>query len=129
MACHRWNVVTLLPLTLSLYPEYDSNPDTDPNRQCYFFSIYVNPPVISGCDLDGINNPIVPPISLSTTFAQSFPGVKPGIDDPNSHGLGYFYSRQGNPTRGALERALAKLEHGKHACTFASGLAASNAGS
>lgn len=70
---------------------------------------------------------IVPPISLGTTFVQSFPGVKPGMKDPNSHGLGFFYSRQGNPTRGALERAIATLDHGKHACAFSSGLAASNA--
>ena len=44
-----------------------------------------------------------------------------------SHGAGFFYSRQGNPTRGALERALATLDHGKHACVFSSGLAATSA--
>ena len=42
---------------------------------------------------------VIPPISLSTSFTQPFPGVKPGLDDPNSHGTGYYYSRQANPTR------------------------------
>ena len=69
----------------------------------------------------------MPSITLSTTFAQSFPGVKPGKDDVNSHGTGYFYSRQANPTRGALERAIATLENAKHGNVFASGLAATAA--
>ena len=30
----------------------------------------------------------------------------------NSLGKGYEYSRTGNPTRGAFERALAAVEHG-----------------
>jgi cystathionine gamma-lyase len=80
-----------------------------------------------GCEPDGVNNVIVPPISLGTTFVQSYPGKKPGIDDPNSYGTGYFYSRQANPTRGAFERALAQIEHGKFACAFSSGLAACHA--
>lgn len=80
-----------------------------------------------GCEPETINNVIVPPISLATTFVQSYPGRKPGIDDPNSYGQGYFYSRQANPTRGAFERAVAKLEHGKYACAFSSGLAACHA--
>lgn len=80
-----------------------------------------------GCDPDGISGAILPPITLSTTFVQSFPGVKPGVDDLNSHGTGYFYSRQANPTRGALERALAELDNGKHCCVFSSGLAATHA--
>lgn len=84
--------------------------------------------VHAGCEIDDDGaNMIVPAIALSTTFAQSFPGKKPGIEDPNSHGTGYFYSRQANPTRGALERAIAQLDHGKHCCVFASGLAATSA--
>jgi len=82
--------------------------------------------VHAGCELDSIGT-VVPPITLSTTFAQSFPGKKPGIDDVNSHGTGFFYSRQANPTRGALERALFKLEQAKHCCVFGSGLAATSA--
>jgi cystathionine gamma-lyase len=70
---------------------------------------------------------VVPPISLSTTFIQEFPGKKPGLDDPNSHGQGYYYSRVSNPTRGGLERAIAAVEGGKHCSVFASGLAATQA--
>jgi len=40
---------------------------------------------------------------------------------------GYEYSRTGNPTRKALEDALASLEGGKHGLAFASGLAATTA--
>jgi len=40
---------------------------------------------------------------------------------------GFEYSRTGNPTRQALEEALASLEGGKHGLAFASGVAASTA--
>ena len=57
---------------------------------------------------------VVPPISLSTTFAQSEVGVH----------LGYEYSRSGNPTRTAMETQIAALESARHGLAFASGLAA-----
>lgn len=60
--------------------------------------------------------PIVPPISLSTTFKQSAPGVCPKYD----------YSRAGNPTRTAFEECIAKLEGGTHAMATSSGLAATS---
>lgn len=44
------------------------------------------------------NNPtgaVVVPISLSTTFQQDTPGQPAAIDDPNSFGMGYEYSRTG----------------------------------
>ncbi len=40
---------------------------------------------------------------------------------------GWEYSRTGNPTRAALERALTELEGGVDACAFASGMAAIDA--
>lgn len=40
---------------------------------------------------------------------------------------GYEYSRTGNPTRKALEDALASLENGKYGLAFASGVAATTA--
>ena len=40
---------------------------------------------------------------------------------------GYVYSRWANPTRNALEEALASLENANHAFAFSSGLAALNA--
>ena len=57
---------------------------------------------------------VMPPVYLSSTFAQRAPGEH----------TGYEYARSGNPTRGALERALAELEGGAAGFAFASGLAA-----
>jgi cystathionine beta-lyase/cystathionine gamma-synthase len=55
------------------------------------------------------------PIYQTSTFEQD------GIGRPR---LGYDYSRSINPTRQALESALALLENGKHGLAFASGVAA-----
>lgn len=57
---------------------------------------------------------VMPPIYLSTTYAQPAPGEH----------TGYEYTRSGNPTRRALEQALAELEGGAAGFAFASGLAA-----
>jgi len=81
--------------------------------------------VHAGCEAEHIAYSVVPPITLSTTFIQAYPGKKPGIEDPASYGNGYFYSRQSNPTRGTFERALASAEGAKHCAAFSSGLAAS----
>ena len=70
---------------------------------------------------------VVPPISLATTFRQATPGQATAPDDPNSFGKGYEYSRTGNPTRGALERAVAAAERAQHCVAFASGSAATSA--
>ncbi len=43
---------------------------------------------------------VMPPIYQTSTYAQSAPGVHQG----------YEYSRTQNPTRHALERALASIE-------------------
>src|SRR5258708_3775187 len=58
---------------------------------------------------------VVIPIHLSTTFARE------KVHVPTA---GYEYSRSGNPTRDALEKNLATLEHAKYAFAFSSGLAA-----
>jgi cystathionine gamma-synthase len=55
------------------------------------------------------------PIYQTSTFEQD------GIGRPR---LGYDYSRSINPTRQALEAALALAENGKHGLAFASGSAA-----
>lgn len=68
----------------------------------------------AGQEPDPSTGAVVPPISLSTTFAQSEVGVH----------LGYEYSRSGNPTRTALETQVAALEQARHGLAFASGLAA-----
>jgi cystathionine beta-lyase/cystathionine gamma-synthase len=54
------------------------------------------------------------PIYQTSTFAQEAVGVNKG----------YEYARSGNPTRTALETAMAALESGAHGLAFASGLAA-----
>jgi cystathionine gamma-synthase len=59
--------------------------------------------------------PISAPIGLSTTFERAADGTFP---------QGYEYSRDDNPNRRALEKALAQLEGGEDAAAFASGSAA-----
>ena len=63
---------------------------------------------------DASSGAVVPPITLSTTFAQ---------DAVGSH-RGFEYSRSGNPTRAALEACVKSLERARHGLAFASGLAA-----
>jgi cystathionine gamma-synthase len=70
--------------------------------------------VHTGQEPDPVSGAVVPPISLSTTFAQ---------DGVGAH-RGYEYSRSGNPTRTALETCIASLEQAAHGLAFASGLAA-----
>ncbi|MFM2078656.1 MAG: hypothetical protein RJA49_2546 [Actinomycetota bacterium] len=70
----------------------------------------------AGQEPDGASGAVVTPITLSTTFAQEGVGKH----------AGYEYSRSGNPTRRALETCLAALEGGRHAFSYASGLAASD---
>lgn len=60
---------------------------------------------------------IMTPIFQTSTFVQPAPGQP----------IKYDYSRGGNPTRTALETALAALEGAPHAISFASGLAAEQA--
>lgn len=69
----------------------------------------------AGFDFDPATGAIMPPIYLSSTFAQKSPG------DPISH---YEYSRTANPTRDILQNNLAALEQGKFGICFSSGCAA-----
>lgn len=64
-----------------------------------------------------VTGAVMPPIFNTSTFAQSSPGVHSG----------YEYSRAANPTRTALESALASIENGFTGLAFASGLAAIDA--
>ncbi|KAA0151521.1 hypothetical protein FNF29_04444 [Cafeteria roenbergensis] len=73
---------------------------------------------------DPVSGAVTTPISLSTTFVQTTPGLATGADQALSYGKGYEYSRTNNPTRAAFETALAAAEGGKHALAFGSGMAA-----
>lgn len=68
----------------------------------------------AGQDPDPATGAVIVPIYQTSTFAQEAVGVHKGYD----------YARSGNPTRTALEVALAALEDGRHGICFASGLAA-----
>jgi cystathionine gamma-lyase len=63
---------------------------------------------------DPLTGAVMPPIYATSTYAQSSPGVHQGYD----------YARTRNPTRDALQAALANLEGGCAGFAFASGMAA-----
>ena len=71
--------------------------------------------VHAGAEPDEHTGGVVPAIQMSTTFKQDGVGGLRG---------GYEYGRSGNPTRGALEAAIAALEGASHGLAYASGLAA-----
>ncbi|MGS0685737.1 cystathionine gamma-synthase [Nakamurella sp. GG22] len=71
----------------------------------------------AGQDPDPLTGSVVVPIYQTSTYAQDVVGQTRA---------GYDYSRAGNPTRTALEQALASLEGGRHGHAFASGMAASD---
>jgi cystathionine gamma-synthase len=70
----------------------------------------------AGQEPEASTGAVIVPIYQTATFAQEAVGVHKG----------YEYARSGNPTRTALETALAALDGGTHALAFASGLAAEN---
>lgn len=69
----------------------------------------------AGQEPDPLTGAVVPPIYATSTYKQD------GVGGLRS---GYEYSRSGNPTRTALEEALAAVEGGVRGLAFASGLAA-----
>lgn len=81
--------------------------ETKPSTKC----------IHGGQQHEPITGAVMPPVFQSSTYAQPWPGKH----------TGYEYSRTQNPTREALQRAVASLEEGKHGMAFASGLAATEA--
>ncbi|MCH2169411.1 cystathionine gamma-synthase [Myxococcota bacterium] len=69
-----------------------------------------------GQSADPATGSTIVPVYQTTTFTQ---------DSVGKH-RGYEYSRSSNPTRVALEDALAALEGGRHGFAYASGMAAVN---
>ena len=81
--------------------------------------------VHAGKDLTIHHGAISTPVFNSSIFA--FENAESGAAIHNYEQPGYFYSRLGNPTADALERALCELEEGEAALGFASGMAAISA--
>lgn len=70
----------------------------------------------AGVAPDPSTGAIMTPIFQTSTYVQSAPGVHKG----------YEYARTQNPTRDALQNALAAIENGTHGISFGSGLAATD---
>jgi cystathionine beta-lyase/cystathionine gamma-synthase len=70
----------------------------------------------AGAHPDPSTGAIMTPIYQTSTYVQEAPGVNKG----------YEYARSQNPTRQALEEALAVIEEGKFGLAFGSGVAATD---
>ena len=70
-----------------------------------------------GQDPEAVTGAVTVPVFQTSTFAQEAVGKH----------AGYEYARTGNPTRTALESALASLEDAAFGVAFASGMAAEDA--
>jgi cystathionine gamma-lyase len=86
--------------------------DSDNGRKLDFGTRVIH----GGQHPDPLTGAVMTPIYLSSTYVQDSPGVHKGFD----------YARTRNPTRDALQAALANLENGSAAFAFASGMAASS---
>jgi cystathionine beta-lyase/cystathionine gamma-synthase len=73
--------------------------------------------VHAGAHPDPSTGAIMTPIYQTSTYVQEAPGVNKGFE----------YARSQNPTRKALEEALAVLEGGNYGLSFSSGVAATDA--
>src|SRR3954469_14825158 len=71
----------------------------------------------AGAEPDPSTGAIMTPIYQTSTYVQEAPGVNKGFE----------YARSQNPTRRALEEAMAVIENGKFGLVFSSGVAATDA--
>lgn len=71
----------------------------------------------AGAHPDPSTGAIMTPIYQTSTYVQEAPGVNKGFE----------YARSQNPTRQALEEALAVIEEGSYGLAFSSGVAATDA--
>src|SRR5438094_5257530 len=71
----------------------------------------------AGAEPDPSTGAIMTPIYQTSTYVQEAPGKNKGFE----------YARSQNPTRFALEEALAVIENGKYGLAFSSGVAATDA--
>ena len=91
----------------------DGNDATDPASAWGFSTRAIH----AGQDPEPITGAVTVPVFQTSTFAQEAVGKHSG----------YEYARTGNPTRTALQNALASLEGAAFGVSFASGLAAEDA--
>ncbi len=73
--------------------------------------------VHAGTEPDPTTGAIMTPVFFTSTYVQEAPGKHKG----------YEYSRTKNPTRTALEKAIAELENARFGLAFGSGMAAADA--
>jgi cystathionine beta-lyase/cystathionine gamma-synthase len=73
--------------------------------------------VHAGMHPDPSTGAIMTPIYQTSTYVQEAPGVNKGFE----------YARSQNPTRKALEEAMAVIENGQYGLVFGSGVAATDA--
>lgn len=71
----------------------------------------------AGANPDPSTGAIMTPVYQTSTYVQAAPGQHKGFE----------YARSQNPTRQALEEALAAIENGKYGLAFSSGVAATDA--
>ena len=71
----------------------------------------------AGVEPDPSTGAIMTPIYQTSTYVQQAPGKNQGFE----------YARSQNPTRFALEKAMAAIENGRHGLVFSSGVAATDA--
>ncbi|HSK12691.1 MAG TPA: aminotransferase class I/II-fold pyridoxal phosphate-dependent enzyme, partial [Phnomibacter sp.] len=71
----------------------------------------------AGAHPDPSTGAIMTPIYQTSTYVQDAPGVHKGFE----------YARSQNPTRFALEEAVAQIENGRYGLVFGSGVAATDA--
>lgn len=71
----------------------------------------------AGVEPEPLSGAIMTPIYQTSTYVQAAPGDHKG----------YEYARTQNPTRTALQNALASIENGKYGLSFGSGMAATDA--
>jgi cystathionine gamma-lyase len=86
--------------------------DSDNGRKLDFGTRVIH----GGQHPDPLTGAVMTPVYLTSTYVQDSPGVHKGFD----------YARTRNPTRDAVQAALANLENGTAAFAFASGMAASS---
>ncbi|PFG32457.1 cystathionine gamma-synthase [Sanguibacter antarcticus] len=96
-------------------PEHPTSDATTPSAHDWSATGLATRAIHAGQAPDAATGAVVTPIYQVSTYKQDGVGGLRG---------GYEYSRSGNPTRDALQEALASVESGERAFALASGLAA-----